>query len=1259
MKLADVSIRRPVTTFMLMVAMVVFGLIAYKRLPINLLPNISYPTLTVRTDYPGTSPHEVETLVSKPIEDAVGVIPGVVHVSSISRPGRSDVIVEFAWKTDIAMASLDIRERLDMIRLPDDAKAPMLLRFDPSLDPIMRIGLTGDDSLVALRIMAEDELKPALESLATENGEGGGVAAVKVSGGLEEEIHVNVNEAKLARLRISVRDVVSRLAQENVNLTGGILKDGRAEFLVRTVNEFANVDDIANIRLVTRQGRPVCLKDVASVVKSHRERTVITRIDGRESVELAVYKEADANTVSVANLVKKALKDVQRDLERRATTARVTIVSDQSRFIQQSIDEVLSTAKVGGLLAIAILYLFLRHFGSTIIVGVSIPLSVVATFFFMYTTDVTLNVMSLGGLALGIGMLVDNAIVVLESIARCRDEGMSALDAASKGTDEVGRAVVASTLTTVCVFFPIVFVQGIAGQLFQDQALTVTASLMVSLFVALTFIPMLASLPIWGRGHHDPEGERASGSRGLFHPAVVSVLVVCLFAGGAAASYGLWRTVGPRPVGEALDAWKAHRAGVALRILGMLFAFFLFASILSGGIVRIGHAFALIGRELASNVLRHLMRLAVVLFLGWLLVLTIVSPERVHASLPKAVETGPAFLRGGKPEGPTLKNYAVQFGHATIDRFSNKTWGGAALVLLGFYLLSSMGGGMLAAACIKIVYSEIGRVFHALLWPFVFAFNLVFSLVARAYPGVVRAALANKPLVLVLSVAALWLCYVLYGRLGSELIPELSQGEVNIDYETPVGTPLARTLVSAERLETMVRADPAVAQVYTIVGTTGQTGGYASDELEHIGQINVRLKPGLGRAGEDAMMARLRDHLHRNPIAALTYKFSRPSLFSYATPIEIEVRGYNLLKLEAVSRKVVDLLARMRGLTDVKTSLVGGNPELQVIFDREKTARLGLNIASIASIIRANVEGDVATELSREDRQVDIRVQARKSDLRGVPALERLTVNPGGKTPIPLASVARVVRTAGPNEIRRIGGERVALVTANLRGRDLKSAVAEIEARLPAIEMPRDFDARVSGQSREMSTAFNSMRFAITLAAFLVYLVMASQFESLLHPFVIMFTIPFALIGVVLALWLTHTPISVLVLIGVVMLAGIVVNNAIVLVDCINSRMAEGMARREAIVEAGSMRLRPILMTTATTVLGLLPMALGLGQGSELRQPMAITVIGGLLTSTLLTLLFVPTVYDVVEGAKQAFLAGLRRLSPVADESPAGQEAGK
>ena len=474
MKLVEFSTRRRVTVAMLMVAIIAFGGVGFSRLAVNLLPDITYPTITVRTEYEGVAPLEIERLISEPVEGLVGVVSNVVRVSSISRPGISDVVVEFGWGTNMDFASLDIREKLDLSNLPRDADKPILLRFDPSLDPIMRLAFYGNLSLMEMRRIAEERLRPDLESLE-------GVAAVRINGGLEEEIQVEVEAQRLAYLGISINQVTSRLAAENVNLTGGMLKDGEAEFLVRTLNEFQGIDEIGEIVVGQIDRAPIKLKDVGRVFRGHRERDLVTRINGREGVEVSVFKEGDANTVQVSAAVQERLDEFLAENATLLQDSGMEVVFNQATFIQQAVDEVLNTAIIGGILAVIVLFLFLRDLKSTAIIGLSIPLSVVATFFLMFGTDVSLNIMSLGGLALGVGMLVDNSIVVLESVQRYRDQGLNVLAAAVRGASEVGRAVIAATTTTICVFLPIVFVEGVAGQLFRDQALTVTYSLVASL----------------------------------------------------------------------------------------------------------------------------------------------------------------------------------------------------------------------------------------------------------------------------------------------------------------------------------------------------------------------------------------------------------------------------------------------------------------------------------------------------------------------------------------------------------------------------------------------------------------------------------------------------------------------------------------------------------------------------------------------------------------------------------------------------------
>lgn len=1050
MTVIERSIHRPVTVFIFALAAVVFGLVALSRLATDLLPDITYPSLTVRTVYDGAAPAEIETLVTRPVENAVGVVNGVVRVTSSSRADTSEVTLELAWGTNMDLAGLDVRERLDVLELPPEAERPVLLRYDPSLDPIVRVGLSGGDDLIRLRRIAEEEVQRALERIE-------GVAGVVVSGGLEEELQVELDERRLANLGLEEALVRQRLAEENVNLTGGRLLEGRSEYLVRTIRELQRPEDLEEIVIDSQGGAIVRLQDVGRVIRGHEEREVITRIDGREAVEVAVYKEGGTNTVAVSDAVARGSEALAADLEEIDPGLEIAVITDQARYIRQSVREVLQTALLGGLLAILVLFFFLEDWITTAIIGVAIPLSVVATFFMMFVGGISLNIMSLGGLTLGIGLLVDNAIVVLEAIQRRRDDGLEPPVAAARGAGEVARAVVASTLTTICVFLPIVFVQGVAGQLFGDQALTVTFSLLVSLLVALTVIPTLAA-----RGARRPRpAEPDPGER----PGVLGRRML----GGAV---GLARAV--RGTARGLDRGSRRVLALPLRLFR---------------------------RGLAGLRTAYLRLLGAALERPW---------------LPVAI----------------------------------------ALLLLAGALL-------------------------------------------------------------------------LVPTLGSELVPELVQGEFFVDLELPPGTHLDVTQARLAALERLAKSLPGVRRVYAVAGTSARQGGVAGELRENLAQLTVLVEPPTSREKEEALVGRLRQALEGDE--ELEHRFGRPTYFSFRTPIELEIRGHELGRLRRLGDEVARALAAIPGFSDVEASTEGGNPELRVLFDRERLASLGLSLADAAAAVRAKVQGVVATDIQRQDRTVDIRVRAEERYRDSVEDLGGLTVAQRGTTAIPLAAVARIERAVGPAEIRRAEGERVAVVTANLQGLDLASAAAAIERAMGDVVLPAGFSWRLAGQQQEMQTSFESMRMAILLAVFLVYLVMASQFESLLHPLVILFSIPFAAVGVILVLKLLSISVSIVVLIGVILLAGIVVNNAILLVDHANRRRREGLAKKTAVLEAGSVRLRPILMTTATTVLGLLPMALGLGEGSELRSPMAWTVVGGLLASTALTLVVVPAVYVLLD----------------------------
>ncbi|MEM7351721.1 MAG: efflux RND transporter permease subunit [Acidobacteriota bacterium] len=1075
MKLVDVSIRRPVTVFIAAVAAVVFGVVAFGELATDLLPDITYPSLTVRTTYEGAAPIEVESLVTRPVENAVGVVQNLVRVSSSSRPEVSEVTLEFAWGTAMDFAALDVRERLDLLRLPLETEPSVLLRYDPSLDPILRIGVTGGSDLVRLRQVTEERIQRPLERIE-------GVAAAQVEGGLEEEFQVLFDERRLANLGLGVDTLISRLGQENVNLTGGRLRDGQTEYLVRTVGELRRPEELRELVIDAGRGAIVRLEEVAEVSRGFREREIITRIDGRESVEVAIYKAGGTNTVKVSDAVKAGLETVREQLAKVDPELQMTVVTDQARYIRRSVDEVLETAMIGGLLAVLVLFLFLRSWKTTLIITAAIPVSVVATFFLMYLSDISLNIMSLGGLTLGIGLLVDNAIVVLESIQRRRDGGLDDVEAARRGAGEVATAIVASTLTSVCVFLPIVFVEGVAAQFFADQALTVTYSLIISLLVALTLIPMAASRTLGlGQSGEDIEGDEGEA------------------AAPVDADAG-WLARGKQ---------RAAAAGFQLAVA--------FARALKG--------------------------------LFWLLTRPVVWVLAVPAA----------------------------------------------------------------------------------------AFQAGFERLAKLYDGLLRGALRASLLTVLIAFALFAASLSLYPRLGQELVPELIQGEFFLDTELPPGTHLDVTQRRLARIEQTARGLDGVGTVYAVVGSSNSQGGVAGEKRENRGQITVTVAPPFSRQREEQLMATLRDAVEGDgsgPTDPIDVRFGRPSYFSFKTPIEVEIRGYNLKLLRSFSESLADGMRQIEGLTDVESSAEGGTPELQVLFDRDRLATLGLSVRDVASVVQSKVLGTVATEIQREDRTIDIRVRSQEQYRQSARDLANLVVYQDGKTGLPLSAVAKVIEDEGPAEIRRADGERVAILTANLEGRDLASASAAIADLIDEMGLPSGFDWRMGGQQQEMETSFDSMRLALFLAIFLVYIVMASQFESLLHPFVILFSVPLSLIGVLATLYLAEVRISIVVLIGVVMLAGIVVNNAIILIDTTNRLRRQGRDKLEALRRAGRTRLRPILMTTATTVLGLLPMAIGLGEGSELRAPMALAVIGGLLSSTALTLVVIPVMYRLLDRGR-------------------------
>ena len=1259
---------RPVAILMIVLAVFVFGIISYSRLSLNLMPEISYPSLTVRTEYPGTAPEEIETIISRPLEQALGIVNNLITINSISKAGLSDVVLEFSWDTDMNLAIQEVREKVDQVFLPKDVTRPLILRYDPSLDPIMRFGLYGSIDLFTLRRIADEELRRELETLP-------GVAAVKIKGGLKEEIRVEMNEDQLTVLNIGISEVNQRLSQENINLAGGNLKEGDTEYLVRTLNEFRTIDEIGDLIIGTRNGADIRVKNIGSVFRTHKDREVITRINGIESVDIEIYKEADANIVQVAEGVRNKifgtpeqqalLAQQQSGTEQQAVQTRgggprgggrrggrmgsggpqvvttdflantlppgvqITNMSDQSVFIKSSIDEVRNTAVLGGMLAVVVLYFFLRNILSTFIIGLTIPISVIATFAPMYLFDVSLNIMSLGGLALGIGMLVDNSIVVLESIFRCRGEGDSKSDAAVRGTGEVGGAVFASTLTTIAVFFPIVFVEGIAGQVFGDMALVVVFSLLASLLAALFFIPMLASRQFPQSG----AGESLSTIRSMEFLRLPSfdflkTKINALRENTSASTItGFYSSIPKIIILSLIDlVKKIYQSLYAIILLtaefvitilhGILFLMTGFAK--DAGIKNSGSDQVIPAARAAlfwEEMLRFPPKKSLFSFYSQ-------HTSNLMRPAGRGEQTGPAF------RSSIMKGIAWILFPVTVIYILFRFILEMAIGLVG-KLAILLPAALLAAGMSFLV--GVITILLIILIPAVGIFNTTYSKISDYYPIIIRNALRHRAAVIILSLVSFLICiFYLLPNLGQELIPELHRGEFTLELTYPVGTPVEQTAENSLQIENMAGSVSEVKQVSAVIGTELNSTSTLAEEGEHTARINVVLHEG-GTIVEKEfrVIGELRKQL--SYFSGVTTKLSRPVLFSFKTPVEVEITGYSLETLQELSDEIVNRLADIPGLTDIKSNIRRGNPEIIIKYDRAQLAKNNLNIFQVASLVKNKVQGEVATEFRDRERKIDILVKVREQDKANLADLYRLVINPGGITPIPLSSVASIAINDGPSEIRRINQQRSALVSANLSGADLGSVSRNIDQVLNAIPKPADFQFQITGQNREMQTSLDSLQFALLLAIFLIYVVMASQFESLIHPFVILSTIPLAVIGVIVMLYTLKIAISIVVFIGMIMLAGIVVNNAIVFVDYINQLRRRGMNKEEAIMLAGSVRLRPILMTTTTTVLGLLPMALGLGEGAEIRTPMAITVIAGLISSTVLTLVVIPTVYSVMD----------------------------
>lgn len=1106
MSLPAAAARRPVTVLVGTISLTVFGLLAAERLPVELLPDISYPTLTVQTSYPDAAPVSVEQLVTRPIEEAVGVIAGVRDLRSVSRAGSSEVVLELEWGEPVDLAALDVREKLGLVELPRECELPRVLRFDPSLDPVVRLALGGERPLDALRQLADRWLKPRLEAIR-------GVAAAKVRGGLEPEVTVEVDEDKLAALGLAGDDLAAAIQAEAVDSPGGELRDGGAVLLVRTLHELTEPAQLARTIVRDRPTGRVRLEDVAQVRRGSKDATEVARVAvsgraPRQAVELALHREGSANTLAVSREVAAELARLRTELP---PDLELIVLTDQAGFIGAAIDEVWENALVGGLLSILVLWFFLRDLRPTFVIAITIPVSIVATFLGMGRAGVSLNIMSLGGLALGIGMLVDCAIVVLEAIDRQRALGLSRFDAACAGSSEVAAAVAGSALTTIAVFLPVVFVEGVAGQLFYDLSVTVCLSLAFSLLFALTLVPALAAL--------EP---------------------MRLLSATAAAPTGF--------------AWDA-------------------------------------------------------------------APK--DGARPGSWQLGPLLL-------PPLGD-GVHWASRLLTALARP-----AQLVLAVALALVAGAGWLFA-----------RTFDVVAWPLARAFDAT----AAAYPGVIRRALGRRWLVL-LVVLGLFLGSVAWlPRLGATLVPDLAQGEFAFRLRLPEGTPLETTAQLLEQVEGPLSRDPRLLRVFSVAGSLPSTASGRQTLGENLAQLDVVVAPPPGEdevdgASEAAAVERVRAVLAG--FEGLEAELVHPSVLSVTPPVEVLVHGEELAALDAGALTVARALSELEGVRDVATTVEPGSPEVEVVVDRERAAALGVTPTLLGETLRRQIHGQVVGRMREDEERVDIRLRAAARFRDRAASVEGLRIRLPGGSIVPASAVATVKVGRGPAAVHRQGGQRVARVTAQVSASDLGPALDRVRAALATLRLRGGATAELSGQDEELRASARSLRLALALALFLVFVVMAIEFESLVHPFVILITVPLGLIGVVAGLALVGLGLSALALMGVVILAGVVVDNGIVLIDAVNRRRDEGQPLDDALAEAGAERLRPILMTTGTTVLGLLPMAFGIGAGVELRRPLAVTIVAGLTVATVLTLVVIPCVYRILARPS----AGLRQGVALGEEPP-------
>lgn len=1020
MKIVNFAVKRPVTMIILVSVIIILGIFTLSRMAVDLYPEMKLPVAVVMTTYNGAGPEEVESQVTKPIEDVVATLSNVKEVSSTSSSSSSMIIIQYNWGTDMDTATTDIRERIGLIDsyLPDGVDKPLVIKMDPTMMPIMQMGITSKNmNMGQVQTLVEDVIQPRLERIPE-------VASVYTTGGQEREVRVEVDPVKLENYGLSLAQVNQVLQTENFNMSSGKVVEGDRQYFVRNLQQFESVDDIKDVAITTGTGNTVYLRDIANITDSYKEDTQMTRVDGQPAVGIACMKQSDANTVKACEAIKKQIAELEKEFNVDIT---MKITMDQSTFINESLNTTKKEIVEGAILAVLVLLLFLRNMRSTLIIFTSIPLSIVAAFLLMYFSNCTLNLITLSGMALGVGRIVDDSIVVFENVYRHRSMGLPPLEAAVKGASEVGNAVIAATLTIIAVFLPIMFTEGLASILFKPLALTIAFAIIASLAVALTIIPLMSSRML---------------------------------------------------TDKAMDK-----------------------------------------KNMGQGRLRKI-----------------------------------------------------------IDGFGN--W------------IDNLG---------------------------------------ERYKVILVWSLAHRKLVILGVTVMMVVSLALIPLVGAEFMPKMDSGEISINIETDKGSTLENNNVITSKVEAELAKIP---EVYTRYTSVGSSGNYFSDAAE-TDRSTVYIKL-VERSDREKSVDEIAEEI-RNKVANIAGAkiqvtvMDSISMGSTGGPVNVQIRGDDLQELQVLSTKVADIVRKVPGTREVTSSLTDGSPELQVKIDRMRAASFGLTPMQVASEVKNAMNGTVATRYKVDGEEVDVRVCYTTENHEDLAALENLTImSPRGNV-VKLSQVADFRMEQGPVQINRVDQVRRAQINAYLLNRDLKTVIADIQAKVNKLNLPAGYTVTYEGENEDMMDSFGSLGIAFILAIILVYAVMAVQYESFFNPFVIMFSIPTALIGVILGLLLTGRAFSVPAFIGLIMLVGIVVSNAIVLVDYLKQLRDRGMERNAAIIEAGRVRLRPILMTAFATILAMLPLSLGIGQGAESQAPLATVVIGGLIVSTFITLVLVPVVYSLFD----------------------------